>query len=137
MHLTRESDYAIRIVACLANSQQIIGAKTIAEHTDVTIRFSLKILHALVAAKIVKSFKGSNGGYKLAYDPADVSLYDVIFAIEGEYNISRCLDRAFPCERNAESKCKVHNIFDEISVYVRQQLLSVNFEALTKQKTDD
>lgn len=42
-----------------------VGAKTISEMTGVTLRFSLKILRKLVAAGIVKSFKGTQGGYEI------------------------------------------------------------------------
>lgn len=130
MHLTRESDYAIRIVAFLAGRKEITGARIIADYTDVTLRFSLKILHSLVQAKILKSFKGANGGYKLAVEPEKLTLYDVICAIEGEFNINQCLSGETPCSRNVEGKCKVHDIFEEISAVVREKLSSVSFAQL-------
>ena len=63
MHITLEADYAIRIVQVLAQNQRRLDAKTISEMTGVTLRFSLKILRKLVAAGIIKSFKGTQGGY--------------------------------------------------------------------------
>lgn len=130
MHLTRESDYAIRIVTFLASRDKITGARIIADYTDVTLRFSLKILHSLVQAKIVESFKGTNGGYRLAVDPERLTLYDVIFAIEGEFYINRCLSGDNPCSRNVEGKCKVHEIFEEVSALVREKLSAVTFSQL-------
>ena len=58
MFITLESDYAVRIVACLAKENRRLDAKTISEMTCVTLRFALKILRKLVSAEIVKSFKG-------------------------------------------------------------------------------
>ena len=55
MHITRETDYAIRIVYCLANTQGRKDAGTISEEMGVTLRFSLKILHKLVKSGLVKS----------------------------------------------------------------------------------
>ena len=73
MHITQETDYAVRIVYCLANSQGRKDARTISEEMGVTLRFSLKILHKLVQADIVKSYKGSKGGYELAAPASQVN----------------------------------------------------------------
>ena len=53
MHITLESDYAVRIVYCLARQGGRMDAKKIAEETGVTLRFSLKILRKLVAGGLV------------------------------------------------------------------------------------
>ena len=66
MHITLESDYAVRIVYCLAQNGGRMEAAAIAEQTGVTLRFSLKILRKLVAGGLVKSYKGAGGGYELA-----------------------------------------------------------------------
>ena len=62
MHITLESDYAVRIVSCLSHQNKRLDAKTMSEKTCVTIRFALKILRKLVAGGIIKSFKGTQGG---------------------------------------------------------------------------
>ena len=49
VHITLESDYAVRIVYCLAQNGGRMEAAAIAEQTGVTLRFSLKILRKLVA----------------------------------------------------------------------------------------
>lgn len=134
MYLNMESDYAIRIVSCLARHQRIMSAKEISNCANVTLRFSLKILRSLVLAGLVESYKGANGGYKLAKPPKDISLYDVIKAIEGEYNISRCLQTSYVCSRNTGEKCFVHKVFEKISVYVRNKLDSVDFEMIVNDK---
>ena len=105
MHITLETDYAVRIVYCLAinRERKRMDAKTIAEQTGVTLRFSLKILRKLVACGIVRSFKGPHGGYELAKPLEEITLNDVIETVEGPYALSRCLNPEFCCPRNAES----------------------------------
>ncbi|MDR2909296.1 MAG: Rrf2 family transcriptional regulator, partial [Oscillospiraceae bacterium] len=61
MRITLEADYAIRIIDTLARQGVRVEARTIAEKSQVTLRFSLKILRKLVAAGLVKSFKGAQG----------------------------------------------------------------------------
>ena len=63
MLLNSETDYAIRIVSCLAKKKEQTSASVISKETGVTVKFALKILHTLSVNGIVKSFKGKNGGY--------------------------------------------------------------------------
>ena len=56
MHITQESDYAIRIVYCLAGSDTRRDARSISEEICVSLRFSLKILGKLVQSGLVTSF---------------------------------------------------------------------------------
>ncbi len=125
MHFTMETDYAIRIVYCLAKAGKRMDAKTIAEETDVTLRFSLKILRKLVSAGLVKSFKGTQGGYEIARPLEELSLYDVIRTVEGEYQLSRCVAVDYVC--GCKRPCKFQKIFCEISKDVRAKLEAHKF----------
>ena len=82
MHINLESDYAARIVYCLTKVDGRLDAQSIAEETCVSLRFTLKIMRKLVAAGIVRSFKGAKGGYQLARGPESVTLRQVIEAVE-------------------------------------------------------
>lgn len=131
MYITLESDYAVRIVGCLVKENRRIDAKNIAEMTNVTVRFTLKILRKLVAGGLVKSYKGSMGGYEIAKPPASITLRDVIEAIEGTYYFSRCLDEDHSCTRGMSGICAYQKVFASITDSVRKQLESYNFEELT------
>lgn len=127
MHITLEADYAIRIVQVLAQSQKRLDAKTISEMTGVTLRFSLKILRKLVAAGIVKSFKGTQGGYEIGRALDEISLGEVIETIEGRYTLNRCVTGEYICTRKKDKSCQFQKIFREISEEVRTKLYSYNF----------
>ena len=130
MHITLESDYAVRIVYCLAQNGGRMEAAAIAEQTGVTLRFSLKILRKLVAGGLVKSYKGAGGGYELAKAPDEISLYEVIEQVEGPYAISRCLsEEDYTCNRNRQTcgVCKFNRIYAEISETVTQRLEGIKF----------
>ncbi len=128
MHLTLEADYAVRIVNCLVNDGGRLDAKTISDRSCVTLRFSLKILRKLVTAGIVRSFKGTNGGYELNMNPADIKLRTVIETVEGTYFFSRCLEPNSICNRTPGHNCKYQNIFSEISLIVRNKLDEYTFD---------
>lgn len=130
MHITLESDYAIRIVQILACANNRMDAKTIAEETCVTLRFSLKILRKLVTEGLVKSYKGSQGGYELTRPAKEISLKDVVEAVEGEYKLSRCLADDYVCTRGRSGNCRIQDAFNEVSDVVREKLAEYTFDKL-------
>ncbi len=129
MHMTLEANYAVRIVQVLACKEERTDAKTIAEQSQVPVRFALKILRKLVSDEIVLSFKGSKGGYVLNGKPQDVTLRKVIESVEGPYMISRCQQDEYSCQ---SPQCKLHNIYSEISLAVRDKLDSYTFADICK-----
>lgn len=126
MYMTLETDYAIRIVDCIARDGGRLGARIISDRACVTLRFSLKILRKLVAGGIVRSYKGAQGGFELAKPPEDISINDIIEVIDGQYLLNRCLRDGHICNRVPDSGlCQYHRIFDRISQGVRQELKAV------------
>jgi len=128
MYITLESDYAIRIVGCIKKENKRIDSKAISEKTGVTLRFALKILRKLVANGIIKSYKGTQGGYELAKAPSDISLMDIIETVEGKYYFSRCLNEECGCNRGMSGLCQYQKIFNEISEIVEEKLNSYTFD---------
>ena len=130
MYITLESDYAVRIISVLTIDGGRVDASRISERACVTLRFALKILRKLVAADIVKSFKGTQGGYQLNMKPSEITLRMVIEAIEGTYYFSRCLSDEYGCSRGADGICCYQKAFGEITELVRDKLDSYNFADL-------
>ena len=130
MYITLECDYAVRIVSCLAIEEKRLDAKTISDMTSVTLRFSLKILRKLVSGGIVKSYKGTFGGYELAKPLEEMSLLDVVETIEGKYQLSRCLEEGYPCSRGASGSCAYQRAFKELTDVVRGALSQKTFADL-------
>lgn len=131
MHITLETDYAIRIINYLIVENKRVDAKNISEATDVSLRFALKILRKLVAADFVKSYKGIKGGYEFAkQSPKELSLYDVIETIEGACLLSRCLDKNIGCNRGKANCCKVHKAFAKASDRLKKDLQGITFDML-------
>lgn len=134
MYITLEADYAVRITAELCRADGKLDAKTISERTCVTLRFSLKILRKLVAAGLVRSFKGTQGGYMICREPKDITLRMVIEAIEGTYCFSRCLQPNTDCSRGASGNCAYQDAFCEITQMVTEKLDSYTFDVLTAER---
>ena len=129
MRITLESDYALRILSTLATHNEVTDAKTLADETSVSQRFSLKILHKLVKGGLVCSFKGINGGYKLNKAPSDITLKEVIELIDGPIAIVRCVGSDECCSLNQnKTDCVYHHIFDTISIEVAVKLSKITIQ---------
>jgi Rrf2 family protein len=132
-----ECDYAIRIVYVIANANGRIDAKTISERSCVSLRFSLKILRKLVMEGIVISYMGTNGGYELAKPTKDITLYDVISAIGGEYYFNRCVDSTYNCSRMNGERCQFSKIFNRITADTVNVLKSHTFDTFVEEQEKD
>lgn len=130
MYITLETDYAIRMIRQLLVEKKRLDARTLSQNTDVSLRFALKILGKLVASGLIRSYTGIQGGYEVVRSAEEISLYDVIEAIEGPYHISRCLDNGYCCPRNAQSACRVHCVFNEINAEFSDRLRRTTFDML-------
>lgn len=122
MRITQEADYALRIILFLSGSDNIASAKIICENVNVPLRFTLKILNKLVAGNLARSFKGVKGGYKLKRPAADISLLDVIEAIDGKIAINRCLEYGSCPNPDAQRLCRIRSELSRINDILTTEL---------------
>lgn len=84
MRLSARGDYAVRAVVELAAADgRLLTSDTIAEAQEIPAHFLMNILVALRRAEVVSSQRGTEGGYRLARPATEISLADVIRAVEG------------------------------------------------------
>jgi len=127
MFLNLETDYAIRIINCLAIADKRMDGKTIALETGVTQRFSLKILHRLVSSGLIKSYKGTKGGYVLARPAGEITLLEVVEKMNGDLAFCKCEGEIGHCT-NPQGICRFHAIFDEVSNDLKKSLKKATFD---------
>jgi Rrf2 family protein len=85
MKLTRASSYALHAVAFMAAQKhdRPVASHNIAAARGIPERFLLKVLKPLVSARVLLSIKGPNGGYRLARSPKQITLLEVVEAVDG------------------------------------------------------
>ncbi|ATW23658.1 RrF2 family transcriptional regulator [Candidatus Formimonas warabiya] len=132
MRITQEGDYALRVVLYLSKLglDERIEARVISDQERIPLRFLLKLLRKLTMAGIVKSYRGIGGGYAIARRPEEISLKDVIEAIEGPIYVNRCLYDPGFCNLNRAHICDVHRALDKIQSRLIQDLGEINFRDL-------
>jgi Rrf2 family protein len=83
MQIPAKADYGIRALLTLANSPSSVTAEHLAEEQDLPPRFLGAILSDLRRAGLVVSQRGSEGGFRLARPPSEISIADALRAISG------------------------------------------------------
>lgn len=123
MLITREIDYALRVLRVLTDEERHT-MKDICASEDIPQQFAYKIIRKLAEAEIIVSTRGVNGGCQLSCDLHDYSLYDLINCINPDRYINACLDPDYICTwRQKHGKCELH---------CRQAILQTKIDALLK-----
>lgn len=133
MFITRESDYAMRVVRALMGETRL-SVSDICEREAITAPFAYKILKKLQNAGIVQGYRGVHGGYALKKDPAELTLYEIYSAIDSDMSIIECLNGRCECARNGQNgvPCYAHDelkdIQDELWTMLRRKSIKELFE---------
>lgn len=99
MQITRQSEYAIRTMLELAQATpgELLSAKYISEKQDVPEDFLKKTVKLLAMSDLVVTQRGTNGGVRLAKLASEITLADIIAAVEGPISLNLCLSPGYNC----------------------------------------
>jgi Rrf2 family protein len=112
LELNRRTDYAIRACIRLAAAGDLpVSSRRIAAETDVPERFLARVLVELVGAGIVDARLGRSGGYRLVRAPRDLTVLDLVTAVEGASMSSRCVLRERSCQPLVP--CAIHKVWTD------------------------
>jgi Rrf2 family protein len=130
MKLTRAADYGIRAMVHLAGQPTgtRIAITDLAVAADAPESFLSKVMQRLVTSRLVNSHRGATGGFELALPPADVTMLDVITAIEGPVCLNVCLPAGGGCDRRVW--CAAHHVWAEAYAKMAEILDGATIERL-------
>jgi len=115
MKITRAGDYALRVLGYMASEQnkgKVFMRNDLSRICGVPDSFLGKILQALARENILESERGKKGGFKINKSPKEITVYDIIKAVEGDIMINECLlDKEF-CE--SSFNCNIQTILGSI-----------------------
>lgn len=131
MLITRETDYALRILQNLTDGEKR-SVGEISQKEFIPQQFAYKIAKKLAKAGFIQITRGVDGGCRLHGDLKALSLYDLITAIEGGYQVNACMDPDYSCTRRQSGGCSVHPQLMVIQKTISEQLLNCSLESLLK-----
>lgn len=131
LRVSRLTDYATVVMACLADRPGVVlSTAQIADDARLELPTVSKLLKSLAHAGLVESFRGVNGGYRLARAAAAINLAQIVEAMEGPIGMTECSIVAGQCER--ESHCAVRGGWRHVNSVLDDALRGVTLDQLSR-----
>lgn len=131
LRISKLADYGTVVMVYLAkHAQDLCNARDIALHTHLTVPTVSKILKRLTGAGLLTSVRGATGGYRLQRPATEISVSQIIFALEEHKGITEC--SLSPNECSLQGVCHIQGNWRLISHAIETALESVSLEALSK-----
>ena len=127
MQITRQADYAVRAILHLARAgnTERAATSTIAKEQNIPPSFLAKIISQLSIAGLLHTARGARGGVTLARQPGEITLLEVVEAIDGPIQLNECVQNMGVC--SFEDNCPVRAVWCDTQTELVRRLKSTNF----------
>lgn len=131
LKLSKKVDYGLMAISHIAYREEdrIVNSKHIAEEYHIPQELLAKILQKLARQGLITSRNGPKGGYALAKDPHEITVGEVIKAIEGPIGLVNC---SIGNDCRQISKCNVRQPIQEIQSSIAQLLDSITIDKINR-----
>ncbi|MDZ4731254.1 MAG: SUF system Fe-S cluster assembly regulator [Xanthomonadales bacterium] len=133
LRISKLTDYAILLMVELTREGEMLSAHALADRIHVEVPTAGKVLKQLSSAGLVESFRGANGGYRVNRPAANISVAEVIAAIEGPIAMTECSAEPGLC--NVEDSCNLRGNWQRISMAVARALEDVSLAEMSAPMT--
>jgi Rrf2 family protein len=111
-----------------------IELREIAKREDISLKYLEQVIVPLRTAGLVKSARGSKGGYSLAKHPSEIYLKDLVETLDGPLNLIECLKDPKACQK--VPYCVTRDIWQEVSEAIDGVFHSVTLEDMVQRKKE-
>ena len=136
MKLTTKGRYAVMAMADLAlfKDKGPISLTDISLRQNISLAYLEQIFIKLKGKKLVKSIRGSAGGYKLDKPASEITLSNIIFAVDEEVRMLNCKKHSKKGCTNKLTKCITHNLWDNLDQHINGFFEKIKLQDLIEQK---
>ncbi|MGH8146952.1 MAG: SUF system Fe-S cluster assembly regulator [Rhodanobacteraceae bacterium] len=133
IRVSRLADYASVVMACLARHPgEVLPAAQIGEEARLELPTVSKLLKRLARAGLVESFRGAAGGYRLARSAQDISLAEIVEALDGPIGLTECSLGRTGCER--QPFCAVSRDWQGVGATIGNALRAVSLADMLRRR---
>ena len=136
MKISTKIRYGTRAMLELASryGEGPIELKEIAKKENISLKYLEQVIIPFRSAGLIKSFRGSKGGYSLAKSPSEIFLNDLIEILEGPVNLIECLRDPKVCQKSPF--CVTRDIWKEVSEAIYRIFHSITLEEMVNRKRE-
>ena len=102
----------------------------IAKRQDISVKYLEQLIIPLKKAEYVKSVRGPKGGHMLARPPGEITVWEIVKALEGEVNLTRCIEDPAICDRS--DTCLTRNVWKVATKAMLDKLNSISLSDMIK-----
>ena len=129
LRISKLTDYGTVVMVCLAKRMPALcSARDVANQTHIALPTVSKLLKRLTASGLLQSTRGASGGYRLNRPASEISVAEVIYALDEQRGLTECSTKAGACVLHRV--CHVQDNWRAISAAVESALESVSLEVL-------
>ena len=134
MKLTSKGRYAVMALADLAkfNSKNPVSLRDISLRQGISLDYLEQIFSKLKKSNIVKSIRGTNGGYILTKDPEKIKLSNIFLAVDEKVKTVQCKKESKKGCNGKLTKCITHNLWDDLEMHINEFFDKKNLGDLLK-----
>ncbi len=129
LRISKLTDYAIVMMVELARDGEMLSAHVLAERLRLEIPTASKLLKLLSGSGLLESYRGANGGYRVSREAGDISVAEVIAAIEGPIAMTECSVEQGLCSH--EDDCGLKGNWQRISAALNRALQQVSLAEMS------
>jgi Rrf2 family iron-sulfur cluster assembly transcriptional regulator len=139
MKLSSKGRYAVMALADLAkfNSMNPVSLRDISLRQGISLDFLEQIFSKLKKNNIVKSTRGTHGGYILNKNPEEIKLANIFNAVDEEIKTVQCKKESKKGCNGKTSKCITHNLWDELEIHINDFFEQKNLKDLISSKSEN
>ena len=126
--ITRNTDYALRALCYISKNKDIVTVDELVKKLGVPRPFMRKILQQLNRKRILGSFKGQGGGFRLEALPEKINIIDIMRIFQGQVSLNGCLLKKSVCPN--KGKCVLRKKIHSIEKNVFKQLKEITIASL-------
>ena len=134
MKLTSKGRYAVMALADLAkfNSQKPVSLRDVSLRQGISLDYLEQIFSKLKKSNIVKSIRGTNGGYILTKDPEKIKLSNIFLAVDEKIKTVQCKKESKKGCNGKLTKCITHYLWDDLEMHINDFFDKKNLGDLLK-----
>jgi Rrf2 family protein len=128
VRVSKQIDYTLQLLFALANQKpnQSISLRHISNESSISFLFLQKIAKSLKDASMIEAVRGPQGGYRLIRKPEELTLKEIVEAVEGPFGVTECFKHTVPCklEKTCQSRKALHSFNAHILDYLHKTTLA-------------
>lgn len=131
MKISTKGRYALRIMIDIAKNSEndYVSIKSISERQNISNKYIEQIISKLLKAKLLITYRGHTGGYKLSKKPSEYKIGEILRVAEGDLNVIDCV-HDFQCPR--KTICDTYSFWKGLDIVINEYADSYTLEELIK-----